>query len=237
MGDGSFSSGSEKKRLQQITNQQQQTRVVNATKTLPAGYQLHGSIILTKNVKLWLLLNVLSIPWFCLCAAFFLIVTHLLRPQSPQNLSITITPGLTSFIFFVVGILLTISLPVILHELVHGFFYWLFTKARPTFGVSWWYAYAVAPGWYLPRWQFLVVGMAPLIILSLLGLALLPFVPWIVLPSLVFGLIVNATGAIGDLYMVLRLALTPAGVVIEDRIDGIRWYVPEGKSHGGTAHA
>jgi hypothetical protein len=218
----------ERKRLQQITNQQQQTRVVNATRTLPVGYRIHGSIILTKNRKLWLLLNLLSIPWCCFCFAFFLIMANLLRPLSPQGFPVTFASGLTGFLFLVAGIVLTIILPLILHELVHGFFYWLFTKARPIFGFNGWYAYAAAPGWYLPRSQFLVVGMAPLIILSLLGLALLPFVPWIVLPSLVWGLILNASGSIGDLYMVLRLALAPAGVVVEDRKDGISWYVPEG---------
>ena len=46
------------------------------------------------------------------------------------------------------------------------------------------------------------------------------------MPWLVFGLILNATGAIGDLYMIVRLALVPGGILIEDWGDGISWFGP-----------
>jgi hypothetical protein len=40
------------------------------------------------------------------------------------------------------------------------------------------------------------------------------------------ALIGNATSAIGDLYMCVRLLLVPGAAVVEDRTDGIAWYLP-----------
>src|SRR6266699_209791 len=80
------------------------------------------------------------------------------------------------------SVVITLCVVLILHELTHGLFFWLFTKSRPAFGFKGWYAYAAAPGWYLPRAQFLVVVGAPLTLLSLLGEALLLLVPWAVVP-------------------------------------------------------
>jgi hypothetical protein len=49
---------------------------------------------------------------------------------------------------------------------------------KPKFAFKVWYAYATAPGWYLPRNQYAVVAIAPLVVLSLLGIILfLAFVP------------------------------------------------------------
>jgi hypothetical protein len=175
--------------------------------------------------KVVILINLLGLPWFPVCAAFFLWMLTLLRPSIALGFSFTLAPNLVVTIFVIVGVLLTFVLPIIIHELVHGLFFWLFTQARPTFGYKWWYAYASAPGWYFPRWQFLIVLLAPFVVLSLPGLALMPLVPDLFIPSLTWGLIINATGAIGDLYMIIRLALSPSGVVIEDRLDGIAWYV------------
>src|SRR6266700_4202149 len=118
-------------------------------------------------------------------------------------------------------VVITLCVVLILHELTHGLFFWLFTKSRPAFGFKGWYAYAAAPGWYLPRGQSLVVGAAPLILLSLLGEALLLLVPWVL-----WGLIVNAGGAIGDLYMIARLMLAPRGAVVEASRGKMTWYVP-----------
>lgn len=203
--------------------------VKKATRTLPADYREHGSISLTKNKKLMLLLNIVGIPWLALCIGFFLILVNLLRPVPAGGFSIPL--GLTA-IFLIVGVVVTTILVVTLHELVHGLFYWVFTRERPTFGFKWWYAYAAAPGWYVPRPQFVVVGLAPLVLLTLVGLGVMLLVPWVLVPYLLWGLIVNAGGAIGDLYMVLRLALAPAGVVIEDWANGITWYVPCKDSNG-----
>src|SRR6266700_2171735 len=196
--------------------------MMKASQTLTQGYREHGRISLKKNKPLLLWLNVLAVPWFLLCALFFGVMTSLLRPLNFAILGSAFpleTPlgavGAIAALFATVVI--TLCVVLILHELTHGLFFWLFTKSRPAFGFKGWYAYTAAPGWYLPRAQFLVVGGAPLILLSLLGVALLLVVPWVVVPWVLWMLIGNAAGAIGDLYMLARLTLAPRAVVLEHR--------------------
>jgi len=205
--------------------------MMKASQTLPQGYREHGRISLKKNKPLLLWLNVLAVPWFLLCALFFGVMTSLLRPLNfaifgsafPLETPLGAVGAIAALFATVV---ITLCVVLILHELTHGLFFWLFTKSRPAFGFKGWYAYAAAPGWYLPRAQFLVVVGAPLTLLSLLGEALLLLVPWAVVPWVLWGLIVNAGAAIGDLYLIACLMLAPRAAVIEDRGDEMTWYVP-----------
>lgn len=112
-----------------------------------------------------------------------------------------------------IGVMLLV---VILHEAAHGLFFWLFTRERPTFGVGLLYAYAAAPGWYLPRNQFIIIGLAPLVLLSAIGLIGLPWLPFPWVPPLLVGLIINAAGAAGDLYVVARLLRQPRAALVRD---------------------
>lgn len=202
--------------------------MMKASQTLPQGYREYGRISLKKNKTLLLWLNVLAVPWSMLCALFFVTMVNLLRPLNFEIRSIVFPMGIWLVVLgIVVGLLITLFVAVLLlHELTHGLFFWLFTRSRPAFGFKGWYAYTAAPGWYLPRAQFLVVGGAPLILLSLLGGVLLLVVPWVVVPWVLWMLIGNAAGAIGDLYMLARLTLAPRAVVLEDRGDEMTWYVP-----------
>jgi hypothetical protein len=200
--------------------------MMKASQTLPQGYREHGRISLKKNKTLLLWLNVLAVPWFLLCALFFGVMTSLFRPLNFAVLGSAFpleTPlgAVEAIAALFAAVVITLCVVLILHELTHRLFFWLFTKSRPAFGFKGWYAYAAAPGWYLPRGQSLVVGAAPLILLSLLGEALLLLVPWVL-----WGLIVNAGGAIGDLYMIARLMLAPRVAVVEASRGKMTWYVP-----------
>jgi hypothetical protein len=115
-------------------------------------------------------------------------------------------------------------LAVVLHEAMHGVFFWLFTRERPQFGIGWGYAYAHAPGWYFPRWSYALIGLAPLIFLTLIGFALLPNVnPFWVFP-LLLGMLINASGAVGDLWIVLKVVTEKGELLVEDTGDGFKIY-------------
>lgn len=201
---------------------------MRATETLPPGYVETGSIRLKQNRRLSIMLNVLGIPWFILCAAFFFTMAGLLGALdngSGSSGEITM-PALIMLVALVI-LAVTMIVVVVLHELVHGLFFWLFIRSRPQFGFNiLGYAYAAAPGWYIPRPQFLVVGLAPLVLISLAGLLVLPFTTPPVSFVFIGALILNAVGAIGDLYVFIRLLLVPRHVLIEDHGDGIRWFIP-----------
>lgn len=205
---------------------------MRATQTLPTGYTEAGRISLKDNRRLVILLNVLGIPWLILCAIFFFFMANVLGSfngaDGPINgsgsggFSISLTTPLLALAIIVVAFVAVL----ILHELVHGLFFWLFTRSRPKFGFKGAYAYAAAPGWYIPRTQFLIIGLAPLVLITLVGLLMLPFITLPASLVLLVALIANAGGAIGDLYMVVRLLFAPRGVLIEDQGEGIRWFAP-----------
>lgn len=196
---------------------------MQATRTLPPGFDLLGSISLNGNRRLLILLNLLGIPWAILCAVFFIVMGSVLDGLRISG-SVTLTlPGL---LLGLLALTLTFIVTLILHEVTHGLFFWLFTRARPRFGFKGAYAYAAAPGWYIPRPLFLLIGLAPLVILSALGLFILPFVPFPGSLLLLFALFTNAVGAIGDLYMIARLLTVPRRALIEDVGEGIRWFAP-----------
>ena len=64
------------------------------------------------------------------------------------------------------------------YEAVHGLFFWLFTRSGPVFRLRLLYASAGAPEWYLPCRQHMVVGVAPLVVITVLGIIVLAVAPF-----------------------------------------------------------
>jgi hypothetical protein len=109
------------------------------------------------------------------------------------------------------------------HELVHGLVAQAL-GARPAYGVGPGYAYTTfrEP---MGRWAYLAVGLAPIVLVSAIGMALV--VPWPAARGwLVFTCVVNAAGAIGDLWMAWRILRLPRNAIFFDLADGFAAYVP-----------
>ena len=181
---------------------------------LPPKYVKTASIDLSKNPRLLLWLNLIGLVLFFLFGWFFLRLAAILRPDS-HNLSGSLN------LWLVIGILVATILTFLLHELVHGLFFWIFTRSRPKFGFKGAYAFAAAPGWYLRQAPFLIVGLAPLVLISLAGLLLIPIIPNSLEIPLLFLLTVNASGAVGDLAVVIWLLRFPRQIFIMDHGDAI----------------
>lgn len=164
---------------------------MQATKSLPAGYDLRGTFYLS-NPKIIVGLNVAATVSFVLWSILFLMIVAWLRPEM----------GSIEGRIDLLHILLILALPIasiVLHELVHGFFLWLFTRERPRFGVKGLFAYASSPGWYIPRNQYIVVALAPFVLITLVGIGCLMLLPQLAILPLVLVLATNAAGAVGDL--------------------------------------
>ncbi|NLG73639.1 MAG: DUF3267 domain-containing protein [Chloroflexi bacterium] len=198
---------------------------MNPVQTLPENYQLSRSIDLSKDRKLAILLNLVGAALFILMGWFFLTTASLLRTDQ-DSLSWTIE--------FSDLLLLLLAVPVVilLHELVHGLFFWVFTRHRPRFGVKALYAYAAAPDWFIPRGTFIWVALSPLVTISLLGLLLLPLLPAALIPAVLLALTANAAGAVGDLFIVFLLLTRPAGTLIRDRGDVVDIFQPSSSTAG-----
>lgn len=136
------------------------------------------------------------------------------RGNAPVDVS---SLSLVSLVLIMVGVLL-------LHELTHGLFFWLFTGERPKFGLNLLAFYTAAPDWYLPRNQFMVVGLAPFVLLTLVGLIMAGFVPLDWMAGVWLGITVNAAGAVGDLLVVGWLFTRPGQSLIKDNGPTIHVY-------------
>jgi hypothetical protein len=107
-------------------------------------------------------------------------------------------------------------LMALIHESIHGLFFWLVTRQRPAFGFRGPYAFAAAPSCLIPRDRYLVVGLAPLVLMSLIGLALLLVIPAEAIPVVALILVFNGAGSAGDIFVVAWLLTRPRGTLVYD---------------------
>jgi hypothetical protein len=136
-----------------------------------------------------------------------------------------------TFSDFLLGIVIALVIVPVLHEAVHGIAAMLF-GIRPSYGIGPGFAYTTFPDPVGKR-PYLAIGLAPLIVLSTLGIPLAAV--WEAgTGAVIFFLIVNASGAIGDLWMSWRIVLQPADARFVDLADGFAVYVPESTRTGTT---
>jgi hypothetical protein len=113
---------------------------------------------------------------------------------------------------------------IVPHELVHGLAMRLY-GGRPRYGVGlvyfvFPYAYATAEDRFT-RNQFLVITLAPLVVLTLLGT---PVMVALELPWLAVPLAANVGGAVGDVWMALTMLGYPSTVTVLDTRTGLSVY-------------
>lgn len=169
-----------------------------STTTLPEGYVQSGEVNLKKDKRLVVLLNILALFVFVLVFYLLSIIGTLAR-SGLTNLSGNISLDMVAIL---VG--LTIGI-LIIHELIHGFFFWVFSRSRPVFGLRPLYAYAGAPNWFFPKRQFAITALGPLVVIGIAGLLLLLLAPLSWVLTIAFLVALNTSGAIGDLFVFIRL--------------------------------
>ncbi len=194
------------------------TEKLAPTKTLPANYTRQTTLDLSNRVSL-LLLNLAALGLFTLCGMAFCLAA--LRLRADFDLMTLFDWPIVSLFLLLAAIPVTLSV----HEIIHGVFFWLYTRERPRFGFKGAYAYAAAPDWYLPRNQHIVVGLAPLIVISL-GILLAAWLPLAALPILIVCTTFNAAGAVGDLATVAWELTRARQAYVRDRGDIFEVYEP-----------
>ena len=197
-----------------------------AVQQLPDGYELMEKWDLSEDRKAKVFLSLASLGLFVLFWLLFNGLLQVLRPDADSLLlgfDINLTDPLTLIISALVLVFVTLGM-VFLHEGIHGLFFWLFTREKPRFGFKVVYAFAGAPGWYITKQPYIIVGIAPLVVITVVGLLLLLVVPsgWI-LPLLLF-MTMNASGASGDIYTVFWLLSKPDNILVSDSGDSVKIY-------------
>jgi hypothetical protein len=189
---------------------------MKAIKASEASFSNRIEVDFQKNKKLLIYINAASFFLF----AFFYILFFLLAYFSGITQSTDIfhffkaagylpVSGSLIFLAALLGILL-------LHELIHALFFYIYTGEKPVIGYKGLYAYAGAPGWYIKKKYFMVITLSPVVLITLFGFAALFFLT----PSyqaLVFLLItLNAGGSAGDLWMSYLLTKRSSETYIND---------------------
>lgn len=191
------------------------------TRSLPATHRSIGTLDVRRRLPI-LLLSLGGLILLPLCYELFNLAARRLGGSAYADALNGLSDGsLDSIVKFILGLLLVNLVMLVLHEGMHGIFLAGFTRTRPEFALKSYYAYAAAPGWYFPRAHYLVVSLAPLVLISLLGTALMPVVPVAWLPALVGLLTFNAAGSVGDLAVFFWLLVQPASTYAYDTGDTV----------------
>ena len=197
--------------------------MLKTTVTLPANFRACGTLDLGANRLALLGVTAagaaLLLPFGWLVQRFLLLT----RPGDGSFEGVLNELGIVMVLGFLLGLTAVVA---IIHESIHGLFFWLVTRRRPVFGFRGPYAYAAAPACHIPRDPYLVTGLAPLVLMTLAGLALLLLVPVWALPAVAFMVIFNGAGCSGDLVVVGWLLTRPRDTLVCDRGDACTIYQP-----------
>lgn len=202
---------------------------MNALRELPQNYASTFRLDMNHDKKALIWLNVVGTLLLFLFGWLFFQWIVWLRPQALGAMGFSVS-GLVSWLIFIVVLVVATAAVIFIHEAVHGLTFWLLFHQKPTFGFRGAYAFAATPGWYLPRAPYLVVALAPLIVLSLICMGLMLVLPaaWLLYVLLFAAL--NASGAVGDMAVAVRLLSRPAATLIEDTGETITFYEEQSSS-------
>lgn len=207
---------------------------MQVTTILPLHYTPQATIDMTKN-KIAMAVAVVSFIVLFLSASWLVVkFTAIFRLAALESQGfgdiLTKTSEYTSFTFtlpLMITILLALVLVMLLHELVHGMFYWRFAGKRPEFSFKAFVVCVASPSdVYYPRNKYLTVGIAPLVLLTVVGLLLIVVVPAVLIPILIFFVAFNAAGSAGDLIMIALLLSHSPDTLIQDAGSSVIVYGP-----------
>jgi hypothetical protein len=199
--------------------------IARPVKEIPDNYSRFWKFDLTRVRDLFWL-NFAALMIFFLSLAFFGFLIFLLRPEMIPTDYHYHPPSVAQGAIFLAKVFGAMLIMVPLHEGFHGLFFRLFSHTRPKYAFKVYYALASAPGWFFPRWQYFFISLAPLFAITTLAILGIRFLPEFYLLPLYFLLILNASGAVGDLWVVARLIFSPRSTMIRDFGDAIEFYRP-----------
>ncbi|MGN6360643.1 MAG: DUF3267 domain-containing protein [Thermomicrobiales bacterium] len=191
----------------------------------PAGYDLAGQGRL--DLKL---LTILSLVALVPATALFVWLTASRGgPVSAQHGQFSVTFNLLDLVLLIIFAL--VLLPI-MHELVHGAVAGI-CGGRPVYGIGPGIAFCHFRE-FVGKSAYAAILVAPLLLISVAGVVLMPVLPDVLRWPVLALLITNASGAVGDLAALAQLLPLPHGVLIADTRAGFEYYLPAGAipAHG-----
>ena len=160
---------------------------------LPENYKI-DKVIDAKSPKTGIIMNVASL----IIMIIIFIIEMAIYLSGKQEFKFEVGPKtFIALIVYFVGLFACI----VLHELIHGLFYKIYTKQKLTFGITWSAAFCGVPNVYVKKKAMLVTCMAPCVIISCLLL-----IPLFLVNDLLFFMFIllvfggHFGGCCGDIY-------------------------------------
>jgi hypothetical protein len=190
---------------------------IPASGALPENYQEVLSWKVTGKPMRVIALNIIGVLLFIIFGMIFSSVAISVGSMPSEG---NFRFGLGEMGLAVAGIVVTF----VLHELTHGLTMQIF-GASPKYGIIWkgLMLYATSPGYAYRRNNYVVISLAPFVFISvlvILGMWILQGTAWVVLLA-VCG-VVNASGAVGDMWITMIVLRYAATAYVIDERDGIR---------------
>jgi len=193
---------------------------------LPAGYHQTAEFSLRNNTRMMVILNLVGFGLFIVAAGLLPRFIYSVRPQDIGIVLSFEVDNLVQLAVFLLSIILDFVLLVILHEGVHGLCFRLITGKKPIFALGPGYAYAAAPDVYITKIPYLITAVSPLVVLTAVGLAVIPVLPRDILFHASLIIVMNIAGAVGDLWVVGGLLLKSRTLLVRDSGDCVTVYQP-----------
>ena len=198
---------------------------MKATQILPSDYLKSGKFDL-KNLKQLIFMNLLGLVLLVFSIWFFSWLIIQIRTEAVDIFQFSFS-NLSSILISLGKLFFSIVAVLVIHEGIHAFFFWIFSRQKPVVGFKGAYAYASMPGWYFPRNQYLIIGISPLLLITIFGILLIAIVPLSALTMVLIALVINTSGAVGDLVVVFWLLTKPVSTLALDQINTIEFFVPD----------
>ena len=192
-----------------------------ALSSLPAGYILAGRLAIESR-RTFILLNLASLLPLAGGALLFYGVDRALQTL---GVSPAVTVPLDNPLLVALAILVLTPIELSVHELCHGLAFQAF-GAHPKYGINLnkGVAYASATESYFTRDAYLIVALAPLLVISVLSVAGMALTEGgLRLVAALMGTI-NAGSAVGDLWFTLVCLRSPRDLLVRDFGDGAELY-------------
>jgi len=195
---------------------------IPASGSLPENYQEVLSWKVTGKPMRVIALNIFGVLLFVIFGMIFSSLAISVGKLSSEG---NFRLGLGEISLTVAGIVVTF----ILHELTHGLVMQMF-GAKPKYGIIWkgLMLYATSPEYAYRRNNYVVIALAPFVFISVLvvlGMWILQGTAWVALLA-ICG-VVNASGAVGDMWITMIVLRYAATAYVMDERDGIRVFLPE----------
>ncbi len=165
-----------------------------------ARFNSSTTIDLANDKKLFLIINILAVV---LVAVFYFVFYFLGRgiiEESSSSIFYYATefdklPVLYNLLFFA-----SLIFTIVFHETIHGLFFYIFTGAKPVFGFKKMMAYAGAPDWYIRKDKFIIITLAPFVVISSICLVFLAIASKEISIVVFMVSIIHAASCVGDFW-------------------------------------